>query len=488
MFKEIMFHELRNIILSKKVTISFTIAALLMLLSVALGISNYTAQMRSYNTLVNLNEQQMREAKNWMRLSSNAIRKPSPVQIFVSGVNFDIGRFSHVSSFEPVSVNHSVYSDDPFYSVFRFLDFSFITVFVLSLFILVFTYDAVNGEAENGTLKLVFSNPVPRAVFLLGKAAGIWCGILIPLLVPMLLSLALVMISGISLTSGDYMTILGIFGMVLLFCTFFVLLGLLLSVLIKRPSVSFLSALAAWMLFTCIIPRAGILLAGQLLYVPGIQELKGGQEQYEKQKWAEYTKSLQVKWLERESSVQKLPFEEQKEYRDKYNPVWSEEDENARQVIQKDMEQHFTDLLENLKNSKRQFEKLALFFARFSPVASFQLTVMDMTGSDIGMKNRFEDAISRYKKDFTAFKDKKQKEAGTPGGIRIEFNSNTGIKIDAGRDKGTLDISGVPRFQSASIAGPDSMSSFIINGGLLAIMSLALFGVAFTAFLKFDMR
>lgn len=488
MIKEIMFHELQNILHSKKFIVAFSIVSVLMLLSVALGARNYHSQMNSYNTLLNLNEQEMREKKNWTNFTTKAVRKPTPLQIFVSGVNFDIGRYAVISSFEQANVNHSVYSDDPFYAVFRFLDFSFIAVFVLSLFILVFTYDAVNGEAESGTLKLIFANPVPRGTYLAGKIAGIWCGVLLPLLIPMLLSLALLLVGGVPLTFGDMLSIIGIFGMVLLLGSFFVLLGVLLSVLIRRPAVSFLTALAAWMFFTCIIPRAGILLAGQMVYVPGIQEIKGEQDQYEKQRWDQHMQKLQERWREREAPSNSLSSEERQAFRDKNMWAWMEEDEKDRKLVQEDIGQHFTGLQERLKNNKRELERLALLFARLSPVAAFQLTVMDMTAGDTRMKDRFDDALARYKKDFLAYKTEKAKQSGAPGGIRIMFDSETGLKIDAGRDKGTLDVSGVPRFQPASVAGAEAVSSTLINGSIIGIMSILLFGAAFAGFLRFDMR
>ena len=92
------------------------------------------------------------------------------MQIFASGVNNDIGRLSNISTWTEVKLRQSTYSDDSLFALFRFIDFTFIVQVVLSLFAILFTYDTINGERESGTLKLAFSNAVPRGF--LGRPVG----------------------------------------------------------------------------------------------------------------------------------------------------------------------------------------------------------------------------------------------------------------------------------------------------------------------------
>ena len=88
------------------------------------------------------------------------------MQIFSSGVTNDIGRFSPVDATEAVSLRGSPYSNNPIFAVFRLLDLNFIFLVVISLFAILFTYDAINGEREAGTLRLTFANAVPRVKYL----------------------------------------------------------------------------------------------------------------------------------------------------------------------------------------------------------------------------------------------------------------------------------------------------------------------------------
>jgi len=49
------------------------------------------------------------------------------------------------------------------------------------------------------------------------------------------------------------------------------------------------------------------------------------------------------------------------------------------------------------------------------------------------------------------------------GGIRIEMNSNTGVKIDTGREKGVLDTSDMPRFDHPAYSFKDAVTPAIID-------------------------
>ncbi len=488
MIKEIAFHELRNIVQSRKFTVTFAIVSSLIILSVLLGIRNYHSQMSAYNTMQQLNDQEMLERRDWISMSSKTMRKPEVMSVFASGVNYDLGRYSVISSFQPVNPIHSVYTDEPFFAVFRFLDFPFIVTVVLSLFILVFTYDSINGEAASGTLKLVFSNPVPRASFLLGKFSGVWLAIIVPLLIPLLLAVILVVTLGVPLTPADYISVSALTGLTILLCTFFIAVGITLSALIRQPSVSFLTALVTWVILTFIIPRGGIIAAGQIIDVPGIEEIKGMQEVFEKDAWNKFTVESTERWRTRNSGLESMTPAEREAYREENMWNWMEEDDKLRKDVQKKIDENFKLLNEGYRNKKLAHERLALSLSRFSPVSSFQLAVMDISGTDVALKERFEDALTEYRKSFIEYKDEKQKESGGVGGVRITFDSDTGFKIETGRNKGALDISGIPRFDQNTVKSSGWGLSFITNSGIITAFILLLFITAFRAFLKFDVR
>ena len=292
--------ELKAMLLSPKFVATFAMCALLILLSVFIGIQEYRAAVRQHEAAMQLTEQTLRTQATWMGLSTSAYRHPDPVQIFITGVTNDIGRLSNISQFSGVKLTNSAYSDDPIFALFRAMDFAFIVTVVLSLFAILFTYDAINGEREGGTLQLTFANPVPRATFVLAKLIGSWLGLVIPLLIPILLGVLLVLLYAVPMTAEHWARLLAFFGMSLLFFTFFIAFGVLVSSLTRRSSVSFLISLVAWVTFVLIIPRLGVMAAGQITPVPTVAEVEAQRDAFAKDQWDKHMQDLESKWKMRE--------------------------------------------------------------------------------------------------------------------------------------------------------------------------------------------
>ena len=79
---------------------------------------------------------------------------------------------------------------EPLLGAFPPLDLGLVVQVVLSLFVLLFTYDAVCGDKEGGTLSLVASFAVPRHRLLVGKFFGA--------LIPTLTAFGLPLLLGVS--------------------------------------------------------------------------------------------------------------------------------------------------------------------------------------------------------------------------------------------------------------------------------------------------
>ncbi|RJP73004.1 MAG: DUF3526 domain-containing protein [Ignavibacteriales bacterium] len=488
MFKTIIEHELKNILLSPKFPAIFIVCALLLIISVYVGVHQYKSGIRQYETINQLTNQEMRESTSWMSLTTKAHRKPEPLQIFVSGINYDIGRYSPVNQFEQTKLTHSTYSDEPVYAIFRFLDYTFIITVVLSLFTILFTYDSVNGEKEKGTLRLIFSNPVPRVQFIFAKFSGIWLGLIIPIMIPVLISLLLVLLSGVPLKGSDWIKLVSLIAVSIVYLTFFIVAGVFISTITKRSSISFLVSLLIWICFVFIIPRAGVILAGQVVNVPTIAEIEGKQDRYSKDRWDKSMKESQQRWIERNKGLDRLSESEREAYRDEKMWEWMEEEDKERKMVEADIDKNNKLLLEEVRNKKAIQEQLAFMFSRLSPVSSFQLVAQNIAGTGLNLKNRYEDAINQYRAEFNTYKEKKQKESGDIGGIRIMIDSEKGVKIDTDREKGTLDISSLPKFAAAPYQLQEGLSLAVIDIGLLSAFTILFFAAAFFFFLKYDLR
>jgi ABC-type transport system involved in multi-copper enzyme maturation permease subunit len=487
MFSTIVLKELKSILVSPRFGVTFTVAAVLILLSVFMGITEYRASLDQYHAAGELVRQEMREAQGWMALSNRVYREPDPMQIFVSGVQYDVGRLSGISTMEPVKLSASAYSDDPLFAVFRFIDFSFIVQIVLTLFAILFTYDSINGERESGTLQLMLSNAVPRATVITAKFAGAWLGLVIPLAVPVLMGIGLVLFYEVPMTAEHWLRLGSLVGASLLLFTFFIAFGLLVSSVTRRSNISFLVCLVSWVAMVLIVPRAGMMLAGQMVDVPTDAEIDSRQDSFSKDRWNEHFTRLEEKWRERNAPLEALSPEERMARREEMEWTWAEEDKRGRDSMQADINANARKLREELRNRKGEMERLGFSLSRFSPVSAYQLAAMNLAGTDISLKSRYEDALENYRTAFNAFKERKQRESGSSGGMRIEIDSERGIRIDSGREM-ALDLAGIPEFTATRPTLAESLSATVVDFGLMALLTILSFTVAFVMFLRYDPR
>lgn len=477
MFTVLVTKELKAILLSPRFVGTFMVGAVLILLSVFVGIQEYRAAVDHAQTSQLLSDQGLQEATSWMSASTRAYRAPDPMTIFVSGLAFDIGRWTPISTRTGVRLRHSLYSDEPMYAVFRFVDFSLIVVVVMSLFALLFTYDAVSGEREDGTLKLVFSHPVSRANYLLAKASGAWLGLAAALAVPTALAVLMVVVYGVPFGWQDWLRLILLLGLAALFCGSFVMIGLLLSACTRHSSVSFLTGLMVWVTLTLIVPRIGVLSAGQLTNVPTVAEIQGQREAFAKDQWDKFMRDGIGRWqgntdsLGEEALLARIQTED-----------------SLRRQVEMNISDYETRLYADLRRKSERRERLALSLARFSPVSAFQIGAMTLAGTNLDMKPRFESAMDAYRAQFTDYVGQRQSENPGAGGMRIEFNSETGMKISNPRDAGALDISGLPKYVSPRLDLAPVVGSLALDFGVLAFGLLGCFFGAVTLFSRYDVR
>lgn len=481
--------ELKSIILGPKFLTTLVVCSILILLSVFIGIQEYRAAVKSYEAGMQLVDQEIQEATSWMGMRNRIFRKPDPMQIFVSGVNNDIGRFSNIRSTEPIKLTNSIYSDDPIFAAFRFIDLSFIVQVVLSLFAILFTYDAINGEREQGTLGLTFSNAISRFQYILIKFLGSWLGLVVPILIPILISILLIIAFGIPFTGNHWIRLIFFLGISVLYFTFFVVLGVLISALTKRSTVSFLLLLVIWVTFVLILPRVGVMAAGKIVPVPSIAEIDGQIEGFSKSRWDEYMKEIEKKFEQRNKMMEGMTEEEREAYRDKHMWDWMQENDALRKKLQADINKFSRMLHKDLRNRKTAQERLGFTLSRFSPASAFQLSAMNLVGTDIDLKSRYETALEEYQKTFVDYVEKKQEETGGGmGGIRISVSSENGAKYSFGPDKGSLETSDMPRFQETKQSLSSVIKSTILDILILFFYSTTAVVGAFVAFLRYDLR
>ena len=135
------------------------------------------------------------------------------------------------------------------------VDWTFIIGYILSLIALLFTFDAISGERERGTLRLTLANAIPRHTVLIGKFLGALVSVSIPFLLAMLVNLLMISsASEVHLNTEAWGRLGIIFFIALVYTCLFLALGLLVSARVQRSAVSLVILLLTWVTFVVFMP------------------------------------------------------------------------------------------------------------------------------------------------------------------------------------------------------------------------------------------
>lgn len=271
--------EIASNITSPKVVITYVVCTVLIFAALLTGAYNYLG-IKSEVTLQQAAERDrvgniFNFQQDYLQTGIYLYREPNVLSVLVSGVEGDAARRANVTNYTPPGYDISRFNSTPILAVFGLLDLSFIVKMILSLFAILFTYDAICGERELGTLKLNLANQVKRSSFIIGKLIGTFVLLIIPFIIPLLLGLLMLQfIPGIVFSGEDWIRIALIFGAFVLYLLAFYSMGMMVSSLTRSSNVSFLVLLMLWVLFIAVVPRAAVLTAQTLAPVPTIDDVR----------------------------------------------------------------------------------------------------------------------------------------------------------------------------------------------------------------------
>ena len=222
-------------------------------------IGAHEERLSDYNRRESLNREKIATIETYSFFKTAAERPPTPLAIFSSGLDPRFGSTLDIlfpvvptpsDSREPLGLSN------PYLNLFSQIDLVFIFQVVLSLVALLFAYDAIAGDVERGTLRLVLSHPVQRGTFLFAK----YIAAMVCLLLPLLMSLLIVILqchlaASIQLGAADLVRIGGIFLTTIFYLSVFYLIGLLISTTTHRPATSLIFCLFLWVVLVIVYPN-----------------------------------------------------------------------------------------------------------------------------------------------------------------------------------------------------------------------------------------
>jgi ABC-type transport system involved in multi-copper enzyme maturation permease subunit len=290
-----------------------------------------------------------------------ALVAPNPLSIFAKGLDDAITRSFEIGLIG-ITVRAGQASGNIIYSFFPAPDFLYVVRVVLSLVALLFGFDQVSREREQGTLKLVLGSSISRARVLAGKWLGNFLSLSVPFLLVTLLGAAFLFLDpDVHFSSGQLARLGLILVLSLLYLGFFLSLGMLVSALTRRAATSIIVLLFIWALFVFIIPNLGTLAARQFVSVPSVRALS----EQRQQTWTREV-VLSIKDSNRADHFQAISSE--------------------------------NDKLEN--DYRLRFERLVRLsrdINRISPAASFLDAASEIAGTGIGEESRLKGEVVRYK-------------------------------------------------------------------------------------------
>jgi ABC-2 type transport system permease protein len=459
--------EIAEIIRSPKFWLTYGVMAALILLAFFMGAANFRVAIGEYEAAQAEARRSVEGSTSWQEVRTSVFLKPEPLHALVSGVSNDIGRSSQIGQYGLFGeARNSRFNADTIYAVFRLLDLRFVFGIALSLFAIVFGFDAVNGERERGTLALAMANAVPRDQILLGKGLGMTLALGLPLLIPILVGSLLLPLLGVPMEGGDWVRLALVVCAGFLYLGVFVTLSILVSSLTSSSSTSFLVLLVVWILAVLVVPRLAVMSAGKLVDVPSIDQTDHMKFDQSRQLMREQTEAMQAFWEEHRNSDWS-----QEERQAAFHEFWLD----RQSTYNEKMDEFASRVDEDRRNRERVRQQLSLNLSRVSPTSVFGLAAVELAGTSLDLQHRYQDDVVAYRRQFLQF-------------MTARLREQDPATLWAMDQEQEIDAADIPGFTMRDPATADLVGSALPDFAILFILNVVLFAGSVVAFRGYDVR
>ena len=527
--------EFLNNLLSARFIIGFLLCLVLIPFSVLLGIGDYREQTGQYRIDRDTAEKAMKEVRVYSYLRPVLVFPPEPLGIFGKGISGQVGNQVKIKLGEKplLAEGKTAARDNPFLASFFSVDFVDIAAIILSLLALLFSYDALTKEKEDGTLRQQMANPLARSSLLAGKLTGILMTLLPVLVFCFLLGGLIVLFSSDLAFAAREWGRLALLALVsLAYLVLFVLLGMFISSRTRTSVSSLVFCLFCWVFLVFIVPNLSSYVAESFVATKSRDNLNGVLADMNKgfrERIAAADKNLPrpdwpMNWWSNSSSdgeqesygCSKSYFEYKRQLAsiteamriDSADAKWGSQSE----------------YLESLSRQARAAEDLAMI----SPAGIFRAVATALCGTDRRAQEKRLEDVRRYRETFIGYLKGKdifnRFEWLTPvppssfmtADAMVEMMSAGRFKTlaayDAWADKQAdfsqrwsvlragvlkggkpddfpfLTISDMPRYTERAEGVAGSLKGSLVRLGLLFAEGLILFALAYVAFIRYDVR
>ena len=390
--KEIMHH-----VLSVRFIALLVMCLLLVPLTLSINHRNYRQNLLDYQESVKLTNIEEKILNPSMPLEpelevSKLFLKPTPLSVFANGLGDALPSYlgmtrNGITQGPPATVSDSIAH------LLGHLDFLFVVGTVFSLLALLFTFDAVAGEREAGTLRINLANALPRDLFLWSKLIGGYIVFVVPFLVAFLFGLLVIVWHGFPLGEPEvFPRVMSLMLAALLYIGVFFAIGTVISTYLDNSKTALIVAFTVWVFAVLIVPRIGFVAAK--LIVP--------------------TKTSQSVYLEKTALRENFNAELEERKKEIHQEFWKDrpiasneqmfavgqEFDKLVQPLEGAYKQKFADRTDqidrNYQREKARQEEVGETLSRITPISSLIYLTTNLTQTGKIKKHNYFEAADRY--------------------------------------------------------------------------------------------
>ena len=467
--------EILNSVFSFRFVVTFILLIVVVPVTIFILTNDYVRKVDEYSFRQNGIEDYLKNYAHFNRIRNVIMPSQPPIPFYsiVRGISSD--------------VNIAKFDDDPLPAVFPLLDLVFIVGILLSLAALIFSYDAVSGEKEDGTLKLMMSNRLARSKIILGKIIGGTLTLLIPFVLSLILGLFVILLnSRVAWTGTNWATLALLLLGAVIYVFLFLVLGVFISARHHSSSASIMTSLFVWVLLILVVPNLSPYLAS--LISPAPSQIKMEREvsrltdverddlgrKLQDERLGEIVKKYPV-LAERFSEAEaKARVEKDPAFREAYqarrkevDAAWSE----ANRIQNKKRD----DLQEEFNRKVGAQTRLSRGLSMSSPLSDFTYMATDLTSTGIMNLRHFEQIRSGWEHTYWDY---------------VQGRTTALQKQNPAVDwwNTPVDVSDMPRFQYKEEALAARAKGTIWPFAIMMMMNLVVFVAAYISFMRYDVR
>jgi ABC-type transport system involved in multi-copper enzyme maturation permease subunit len=276
--------ELFQNLLTTRFITCWILSLILIVFGALVGSQEYGERLVEYSGQKTIEQEKLSDIRVYSHIKPVLSKEPTPLLIFNRGCADRVGNTVTTTHTEVPFYASGGGLENDIMSLFPTFDLMGVAKYVLGLLALLLSFDAISGEREAGTLKLVLSNPVSRAKVALGKYLGGIISLLLPLTLGFLLALLFLNIhSPIGLTGQEWVRVLVIVLVASLYLSAMCLIGLCLSAITRRSSTALMLAMLIWLMMVLIVPNLSGFLASQAVEAESSRSLRLNVESLQKE-------------------------------------------------------------------------------------------------------------------------------------------------------------------------------------------------------------